>query len=295
MTEPGRHHSVGAEPARPCRRIGLAGEPRLVVRPTLYLDRLPLQPADRLPDRDLARLDDCTLDTRIVRDRIEHARRLRHLERQIEPRHPTRMRPKGITIRRQPTGTRPAAGEDRAQIVRLHPTGEPEPSSTTTEPHPLGLARTRVVRVERLGDARQLVRLLTHTQLGDRQHLQQREPPFTHRVIVCEPLVGGVSVPEVVAPIRTPGVGQFGWPWHSCRCHESPSGTAQAGRWTSQCSEYRMGTVFGPPTKIDSLVRTSPSSSSDDRRGTTAPNSDCNSMRVSGAPRQWWMPKPKAR
>ena len=65
-----------------------AGEVGEVVRAALHPDRLALQPADRGSHRRLAGFDHRALDPRIVGHGVEHAGRLRGLERQIEARAP---------------------------------------------------------------------------------------------------------------------------------------------------------------------------------------------------------------
>ena len=51
---------------------------------------------------------------------------------------------------------------------------------TVADPRPGRLARTRVVGVQRLRHPRQLIRLLTHPQLRQRQHVAERAPDRAH-------------------------------------------------------------------------------------------------------------------
>jgi hypothetical protein len=164
----------------------VGGEPRLVVGAAPHPKRLPLQPAQRRPHRRLTRFDHGALHPGIIRDGIEHGRRLRCLERQIEARHPPPMRSGLFAVGRQATPARSQPGQDGAHIIRLYVAVKSEPPGTTTDPHAMGFAGAGVVVVQRLGDPRELVGLLTEAELGDRQHHHQTDGPYTQRVKICE-------------------------------------------------------------------------------------------------------------
>jgi integrase len=173
-----------------CFVRGQGGEPRLVVRAALHPDRVPFEPADRGAHRSLAGFDHCALHPRIVRHGVEHTRRLRGLERQIEPGHPARVRRQAVAVRGQTTVARSETCEHGAKIIGVDLTGEPEPSGRTADPLAVRLAGTRVVVVQRLRHPGELVGLLANTEFGDRQHRQSSGPParrrHTQRVILCE-------------------------------------------------------------------------------------------------------------
>ena len=110
--------------------------------------------------------------------------------------------PFGDSPPRPGRASRPARPADRRPPP--HPS-KPSSAGSPADPLPRRLAGTRVVGVERLGDPRQLVRLLADPQLRQRQHVGDRAPdegprPVPHHtrtpttwVIICEsdPLTWG--------------------------------------------------------------------------------------------------------
>jgi hypothetical protein len=69
-------------------------------------------------------------------------------------------------------------GEDGSQIISVDLAGEPEARRGAADPLAVRFTGTGVVIVQRLGDTRQLVGLLTDTKLRYRQHHQ---PSGHHR------------------------------------------------------------------------------------------------------------------
>lgn len=153
-----------------CEIVQVRGVPG----PTAHSNRFAFQPGDCLPDGGFAGLDDLPLDTRIVRDGIEHGHRLRRLEREVEPWHPTRMRAQRLAVRGQATRSRRDASEHRSKVVRGHRTIEAEAFRADTDPDAVSFATAGVVVVQTLGDAGEGVGLLPDPQLGDAQHAPQR-------------------------------------------------------------------------------------------------------------------------
>jgi hypothetical protein len=70
----------------------------------------------------------------------------------------------------EPTRARRESGEHRPQIIGVDLARKPESFRSRAEPAARGFARTGVVVVEGLGDARELVGLLADAKLGDAQH-----------------------------------------------------------------------------------------------------------------------------
>ena len=138
-----------------------------IVRPALHPHRFTFQVADGNAHRRFARFDHCALDARVVRHRIQHARRLRCLERQVEPGHPARVRPQRLTVRCQPAGSGTQPGEHGPQIIRIDLAAETEPAGAAADPLAVGFTGAGVVVAQRLGDAGQVVGLLADAELGD--------------------------------------------------------------------------------------------------------------------------------
>jgi hypothetical protein len=179
MSERRCDESGRGEPLRTGRRAFLRRqtfEVLRVVRTSLHAHGFTFQPPDRRTHCVLAGFDHCALDSWIVRDRVQDAGRLRCLERQIESRHPTRVGSDLVAVRRQPARTGAETGEHGTKILGVDLALETESRCTAADPLAVGLAGAGVVVVERLGDTRQLVRLLPDAQLRDRQHAPQREP-----------------------------------------------------------------------------------------------------------------------
>ena len=98
-----------------------------------------------------------------------------------------------FAVRCEPAATGGESGEHSAEVFAGDVAGESETGGGPADPLAVGFARAGVVGVERLGDTRELVRLLADTELGDRQHApaegQRPVPPGTrtpNRVIHCE-------------------------------------------------------------------------------------------------------------
>ena len=91
-----------------------------------------------------------------------------------------------LPVRRQPTPPGRQPGQHRPQIIGVDLAVEAEPPGAAADPHAARLAGAGVVVVEGLGDPRQLVGLLTDAELGDRQHRQPTDSPYTLRVKICE-------------------------------------------------------------------------------------------------------------
>src|SRR5262249_55438606 len=96
------------------------------------------------------------------------------------------MRPGPFAVGRQATPAGSQPGQNSAQIIRVDVAFQRESGGTTPDPHTLGLAGAGVVVVQRLGDTGELIGLLTDTELGDRQHHQLKDGPYTRWVKICE-------------------------------------------------------------------------------------------------------------
>ena len=144
-----------------------AGEVGEVVRAALHPDRFAFEPADRGAHRRLAGLDHRALHPWVVGHGVEHARRLRCLERQVEAGHPARVRAHRVAVRGQPAGAGTEPGEHGSQIVGVDLAVEAERLGAAADPLAVRLAGTGVVVVERLGDTGQVVGLLADAELGD--------------------------------------------------------------------------------------------------------------------------------
>jgi hypothetical protein len=81
-----------------------------------------------------------------------------------------------IVIRGQPTPARAQTGEDRTQVLSGNDALKAELLRALPGPPAFGLAGARVVIVEGLGDASQLVGLGTHAELCHGQHIDLTHP-----------------------------------------------------------------------------------------------------------------------
>ena len=77
-------------------------------------------------------------------------------------------------------------GEHGTQVVGIDLAVEAEAGGADAEPLAVSFAGAGVVVVERLRDTGELIRLLAHAELGDRQHTLPTATPSTNRVILCE-------------------------------------------------------------------------------------------------------------
>jgi hypothetical protein len=166
--------------------VGVAGgevvQERLVPRTASDVDRFAFQPSQRCVYGVLAGFDNGVLDSRVVRDGVEDADRLRGFERQIEAGYPFGVRANRLTIRREPTGAGCHPGEDRPQVIGGDIAGEAEGFRADAGPSAGGFARARVVVVQRLGDTGELVGLLADAEFGNAEHTpirQKRAPGFS--------------------------------------------------------------------------------------------------------------------
>ena len=144
-------------------------------------DDLAFEPPDSRAGRRFAGLDDRGLHPRVVGHGIEHAGRLRCLEREVEAGCSTWVWHWDGAVRREAAVARGEAGEDGSEVVGVDGVGEAELGRATADPDAGGLAGARVVVVERLGNARQLVRLLADTESRYRQHVGQLDSEYTPR------------------------------------------------------------------------------------------------------------------
>ena len=138
------------------------------------MDCFTFQPAERCADSDLTGVDDRALHPHIIRDGVQDRNGFRCLECQIEPRHPTRMGADRFAVRGEPAGAGSDPGEHGAQVIGVDVAGQAEAFRSDPSPPARRLARAGVVVVQRLGDPRQLVRLLTDPELGDAEHPTMR-------------------------------------------------------------------------------------------------------------------------
>ena len=138
------------------------------------MDSFAFEPAERGADGDLTGVDDRPLHPHIIGDGVQDRHRLRRFERQVKPRHPTRMGADRFAVRGEPAGAGSDPGEHGAQVVGVDVTGQPEPFRADASPPARRLTRAGVVVVQRLGDTRKLVRLLADPELGDTEHPTMR-------------------------------------------------------------------------------------------------------------------------
>ena len=135
-----RHHPSRAPRLTP--RVAVLG----LVRSPPHEARLALEPRQRLAERRVARGDDQMLYPP-VGERVGDRHRLRHRERQVEPRHPSRMSAQRRPVRRQPGAGR-EPGEHRTKVSRLDLADQPErldrrcqPTRPVPRPHPCSTRR----------------------------------------------------------------------------------------------------------------------------------------------------------